>query len=363
MSTYFKENKILLCICFVILCLLGFCYRGQMQESEKQAQASITITDSIGRTVGLEKPLKRVCVANAYNTDLTEMIVALGCLDTIVGVDQNILWNSAAFKNKFKKDDLICAREGIVLNYEKIISLKPDALLISSKGSWFDAQEKLSKFGIKVIVIDTHILENFNHNCDVLGKIFGKEERAKEIKDYYNGQLDYVKKQLANIPNRKTIYLECGRPGATTMKGSYFYSLVQYSGGINIMEDAVERHAVPEAAILRNPQYIVKLGDRRWKYSHIPPTEKEVMIIRNEMKSRPGWDEIDAIKNDKLFQLSFFSHCGASKIIGVLYVAKFLYPEYLPDLHPEQAFKLWMEKYLDLKYQPGHTYPPMSLDY
>ena len=96
------------------------------------------------------------------------------------------------------------------------------------------------------------------------------------------------------------------------MPGSYFYSLVQYTGADNIMEDAVERHVLPEAVILRNPDYIVKMSDRRWKYSYTPPTEKEHLLIRNEMKNRSGWEEIDAVKYDRIFQLSYFSHCGAS---------------------------------------------------
>lgn len=329
---------------------------------EQQSATLITVRDSLGRKITLDKPLTRVAIANAYNTDLTELVTALGCLDTIVGVDQNILWNNEAFHNKFTQDQLICAREGLAINYEKVIALKPQALLISSKGSWFDAQEKLSHFGISVIVIDTHDLERFADNCDLLGKIFGKKNRAGEIKNYFGGQLQYVQKHLADIKNRKTVYFECGGPGATTMPGSYFYSLVKYTGGINIMEDAVERHIVQEAVILRNPQYIVKMSDNRWKYSYRPPTLDEHQKIKKEMLTRNSWEEIRAVQNDNIFQLSYFAHCGASKIIGVLYVAKFLYPEYLPDLHPEAVFKLWLTKYLNLEYLPGHTYPPMQIN-
>ena len=357
MKKVFKITLSLFLVFYIILC-----YGCTYNNISGSNHSTIVVNDNLGRKIELDKPLSRVVVANAYNTDLTELIVALGCLNTIVGVDQNILWNNEAFHNKFNKDQLICNREGIVLNYEKIVELNPQALIISSKGSWFDAQEKLKDFGIKVIVVDTHDMEKFNNNCTLLGKIFGKEKQAEEIKRYFGGQLEYVKKQLANINNRKTVYFECGSPGATTMPGSYFYSLVKYTGGINIMEDAVESHILPEAVILRNPEYIVKMSDRRWKYSYIPPSREEQDAIKKELITRPGWDEISAVKNNRIFQLSYFSHCGASKIIGVLYVAKFLYPEYLPDLHPEQVFKVWLTEYLGLEYIPGHTYPSMKID-
>lgn len=364
MENKFYKNKknFIICICiFSALFYNSFISKNHSENDHPDAQ--IIVYDSLNRKIELNQPLTRVAIANAYNTDLTKMVAAIGCLGTIVGIDQNILWNNEAFHNQFTKDQLICSREGLAINYEKVVALNPQALLISSKGSWFDAQEKLSAFGIKVIVIDTHDLEKFADNCDLLGKIFNREKQAAQIKAFFGGQFEYVKKQLNNISDKKTVYFECGGPGATTMPGSYFYSLVKYTGGINIMEDAVERHITPEAVILRNPQYIVKMSDRRWKYSYKPPTFEEQKLIKEDLLSRPGWDEIDAVKNDKIFQLSYFAHCGASKIIGVLYVAKFLYPEYLPELHPEKVFKIWLNQYLKLTYQPGHTYPEMSLDY
>lgn len=348
----------MLALCILLYLLFSECYDQDTDNS--LSNVSITVTDSLGRSIELERPLTRVAIANVYNTDLTEMVAALGCLDTIVGVDQNILWNNEAFHNKFTEKQLICAREGTVINYEKLIELAPQALLMSSKGSWYDAQEKLGRFGIKVIVVDTHDLENFAANCDLLGKIFAKEQRAQDIKSYFGGLLAYVQKQLKDIPHRKRVYFECGSPGATTMPGSYFYSLVKYTGGINIMEDAVERHIVPESVVLRNPEVIIKMSDRRWKYSYRPPSPQEAQLLRREIMTRPAWDEITAVKNNDIFQLSYFAHCGASKIIGVLYVAKYLYPEYLPDLHPEAAFKEWLTKYLELEYLPGHTYPALS---
>ena len=45
-----------------------------------------------------------------------------------------------------------------------------------------------------------------------------------------------------------------------------------------------------------------------------------------------------------------------------MYIAKFLYPDKLPDLHPEEVFKTWLEKYQGLDYIAGHTYPQFSLE-
>ena len=84
--------------------------------------------------------------------------------------------------------------------------------------------------------------------------------------------------------------------------------------------------------------------------------------IREELKSRPGWDEIDAVKNDNILLLSHYVHGGASKLVGTMYIAKYLYPDLLPDLHPEQVFKDWLEKYQKLEYIEGHTDRPYGFE-
>ena len=93
-----------------------------------------------------------------------------------------------------------------------------------------------------------------------------------------------------------------------------------------------------------------------------PPTAAEHQAIKDELKNRPSWDTIDAVKNDNIFLMSHYVHGGASKIVGAIYLAKYLYPEQLPDLHPEQVFKDWLEKYQHLPYIAGHTYPAYSFD-
>lgn len=79
------------------------------------------------------------------------------------------------------------------------------------------------------------------------------------------------------------------------------------------------------------------------------------------MIERPGWDEIDAVKNDNMLFLSHYAFDGASEIVGALYIAKFLYPEYLPDLHPEVVFSTWLTKYQRIPYISGHTYPAFGM--
>lgn len=312
------------------------------------------IEDSIGRKIELTLPLTRVVVANAYNT---ELINAVGAIDCVVGVDYGIYQDQEEYKGRFKYEQII-GKSQRELNYEKIIELAPQALILTDNGSWEEAEKKLSKFGIKVIVIDAYYTDKFFENCKLVGKLFGKEERAKEVSEYFSKQLYYIKTKLKDVP-QKTLYFEYRREGNTTVPGDYFYNMVKFSGAKNIFDDAKNVSVDSESIIFRNPAYIVKVGENNVSAKYLPPTEKDWQDRKLNIINRSGWDSIDAVKNDRILLLSHFLHGGASKIVGTVYIAKFLYPEYLLDLQPEEVFRKWLE-YQDLDYVAGHTYPKLD---
>lgn len=350
-----KYLRLFLCVlaAAVMLCLVGC---GDDKAVNKNTSMQ-TVTDSIGRKVELPYPITKAVVANAYNV---ELINAVGALDAVIGVDYNIYQNPTGFKGKFNKDQVI-GKGQRELNYEKIVELNPEVLILTGNGSVSEAEEKLKPFGIKVLVCDAYYTDEFKDNCELLGKVFAKEKEAKECSDYFMSKLDYIKKQLKDVP-KKRVYFEYRREGNTTIPGDYFYNMVDYSGADNIFKDAVNVQVDSESIIKRNPQYIVKVSNVNVYSTYEPPTVEEHQAIKDDLKSRPSWDTIGAVKNDNIFLMSHYVHGGASKIVGAIYLAKYLYPEQLPDLHPEQVFKDWLEKYQHLTYIAGHTYPAYSFE-
>lgn len=312
------------------------------------------IRDGIGRNVEVSLPLTRVVVANGYNA---ELINAVGALDAVVGVDYGIYQDEEEYKGRFKYNQVI-GKSQRELNYEKIIELAPQALILTGNGSWEEAENKLSKFGIQVIVVDSYYTEQFFDNCKFVGKLFGRERQANAISEYFLRQLNYIHTKLKNVP-KKTVYFEYRREGNTTVPGDYFYNMLELAGAKNIFDDAQNVSVNSESIILRNPDYIVKVGENNIAAKYIPPTEFEWIKRKNNIIDRDGWDSIDAVKNDRILLLSHFLHGGASKIVGTVYIAKFMYPEYLSDLHPEEVFKTWLT-YQNLEYVKGHTYPDID---
>lgn len=354
-----KTRYILYCLLIVLFTLVlnGCQHKSTSTNTELSNEGQIKITDSLGRQIILKNPVQRAVVSNAYNA---ELINAVNAMEQVVGVDYYIYQDQAGFKNRFSKDMVIGQSQGD-LNYEKIIELKPQVLITTSNSNWKDMEKKLSPFNIKVIIVDSYYTVNFADNIYLMGEIFGKRQEAEECKSFFLSKLDYINKQLDGIP-KKSVYFEYRTAGRTTVPGDYFYEMVNLAHGANVFADAPNSNVDIEAVVEKNPQYIVKVSDSNVYSSYVAPTKAEMETIYNNIVSRPGWDSIDAVKNHNILLLSHYVHGGASKLIGTMYIAKFLYSDKLPDLYPEEIFKEWVEKYQHLSYVSGHTYPEFSLE-
>lgn len=324
------------------------------EEAQKESQ---TVIDSLGRHVMIPKQVKHAAITNAYNA---ELITAIGAADQISGVDYYIYQDQEGFKHRFTEDNLIGSSQG-GLNFEKIAQMAPDVLILCENDGWQTAEEKLKPFGIPVVVCNAYYTDQFKNNVALLGQIFGKPERAQKLSDFFMKRLEYIDQQLKNVPKR-SVYFEYRTPGKTTIPGDYFYKMVEFAHGDNIFSNAKNVQIQIEDVVKKNPQYIVKVSDANVYSSYIPPTMVDMHRIYNGITSRPGWDGIDAVKDKYILLLSHYAHGGASKLVGTMYIAKFLYPDYLPDLHPEEVFKTWVTEYEGLTYHEGHTYPAFSLE-
>ena len=358
-----KGTVKILCTAIMIATLAAIVSACSSNESNKaitelpEDKNMMIVVDSIGREVELPDPVTKAVVANAYNT---EIINAIDALDCVIGVDYNIFQDKDSWKNRFT-EDMVIGKSQKDLNYEKIIELDPQVLILTDNGTWEEAQQQLEAFGIKVVVCNAYYTNEFEKSCDLLGQIFGKETEAEELKNYFMEKLDYIQENLKDV-EKKRVYFEYRTEGNTTIPGDFFYYMVEYSGADNVFKDASGVQVESEAVVEKNPEYIIKVSAPNVYSSYYPPTEEEHKAIKEELISRPGWDETDAVKDDNILLLSHYVHGGASKLVGTMYIAKFLYPDQLPDLNPEEVFRDWLEKFQKLDYIEGHTFPAYTFE-
>lgn len=351
----FKSKFLKILFIFTNLCFTTSIFAKTSQILKKQIQ----ITDNVGRIVDISVPIEKAIVVSRYNN---ELIRACGAINNVIAVDMNTAQDRAYWSN-FKVEDVI-GKNQKDLNYEKIISLSPEVFILPANGSYKEAEKKLTPFGIKVIVISGYDTSDFYNQINNIGIIFGKEKEAKDFIDFYEIPLKYIEKNLQDI-DKKTIYWEDSKDFYTAFPGSYYYNMIEASGGKNIFGDqntkTSESQVDSEAIIIKNPSVIVKniSPAQAIKGSGIyaPPTKEQQIKTIEEIKNRTGWGNIEAVKNNNIYLMSQFGHGGASKMIGAVYMAKWIYPENLPELDPDLIFEEWLEKFQGFKNIKGHFYP------
>lgn len=326
------------------------------QEEQEEVPATQVLVDFAGREVELPVPVKTCVVADRYNS---EFIRACGAVDRIIAVDMNTA-QDRTYWGMFDPENVI-AENLKELNYEKIIALNPQVVLVPDLTPYEEAAEKLEPFGIQVFVLSAYVMDAFEEQTEAIGKMFGTEEQAQKFYSYFHDKLEYVAKQLEGVEKR-TVYFETVNDYGTAFEGSSYYNMLKVAQTENIFSTDTEglsaKEIDPEAVIARNPDVIIKLITASEALSgtgvYTAPTKEDFKNAYDNICGRVGWDSISAVQNDDIYFMTQFSHGGAAKMVGALYVAKMVYPDLLPDLEPEEAFRAWLEEFQGFDYVPGH---------
>lgn len=352
---------------FVLIVLLSF-FVGCGQKQESESQGNIKFKDIKGREVTLKEPAKRIFLGFyeesylAVAKDFSKVVsIAKGewadffsgqykAYEEQMPEIKNIVDTGSVYKGSFSMETLLKSRPDVAI----LAPFQYDTL-----GENID---KLEASGIKVVVIDynSQTLDRHLESTRILGKVTGNEKRAEILAKQYEDAIKDVEKKVANVKNKKKVYVELGNLGAKEIGNSYgnylWGSLVKTAGGNNIAEGKVESYGPlsPEYILQVNPE-VVFLAGSRWTND----AGDRVLIgfgVKPEQTSqrmtpytqRVGWEKLDAIKNGNVFAVD---HGGLRTIydyVYVQYIAKALYPELFVDVEPMENLKNFYKEYLPI---------------
>lgn len=323
-----------------------------------QAAPAITIIDGVGREITLDKPVTRAVVASRYNN---ELIRAMGNIDNVIGVDTNTA-QDRVYWPQFNPDEVIGTGQND-LNYEQIIKLAPEVLITPKNSSYETDIEKLAPANIQVIVVTGWDTASMVEQLDILGQVFGNEQGAKKVSDFFTEMMDEVAGRVANIEPKKTIYWEYGDDYTTAIPGTSndgWHQMMVSAGGINIFDDpTIQTKTIdPEHILAADPSLIIKVTSGKALKNtgvYTPPTQEEFAEIAQEMVARPGWSDLQAVSTGNFYITTGFAAGGLGKMIGVVYAASWLYPEAMAGVDPDAVFAEWMEMQGQTEV-PDHVY-------
>ncbi|HBQ80208.1 MAG TPA: iron ABC transporter substrate-binding protein [Erwinia persicina] len=348
-----------------LLCALSFAVLTFTSSVSAKVQ---TLTDVIGRKVNVDLPAKRVVLGFYF-----EDYMAVGgekAYDAVAGISREAWegwvpanWNMhVAHRPSLKTIPDVGEVEAQSFSVEKVLSLNPDLVILAD---WqFQALgqdvQRIEKQGIPVVVIDfnAQTVERHVASTRVLGTLTGQEARASEMAALYAGALKQVADRIAAAgkPQPK-VYVEFGNKGPEEYSFTYgknmWGAMATAAGGNNIATPFVEWWGPlnPEQVLASRPDAVFISGRENNKNPNALPMGQGVKVeeARAKLKGfmqRPGWNELPAVKNGKVFGV----YQGASRTLSdfamVQYMATQIYPDLLTDLDPLGNYMTFYIKYL-----------------
>lgn len=251
----------------------------------------VFIKDALGRVVAIKSEPNRIV---SGTPSITEILFTLGLSNKVVGVDQYSNYPPELLE--LIKTGKIQTVGGVTtLNPEKVASLQPDVVFIDAS-----LQRKfistLEGFGLTVIALESPNVDEVINNIRLIAKITSKFKEGEATIDKIVNTINEVKTKISNATKQKVVFLVYPNPLWVTGNGTYLNEIISIAGGINVFSDRSGWFVVnPEQIVAANPDVIIMSSMALPK----PPEE-----LLNYFKSLPGFDQINAVKNNRIYILS-----------------------------------------------------------
>ena len=337
-----------------LACFLARCSRKPAPPPRER----LTIVDSTGAEVSVPQPLERVVVLASQPA---EVIAALGAHDKVVGVTRHVLRDAITrmvYKGKPSVGEILSP------SVERILELKPQ--LVVTVGAWSGAREaasgiaeRLRRYDIALAYIDCFPdADTVLRDTQTLGRLFHKERRAKEYVAFFKKYLDLIKQRTQRLePSKRTrVYMGAAAYAVT----HWGHKMVAAAGGLDIAADVPTPWARLSAEWIlgKDPQVIVARAMPARSLGYGVVEEQNAGAQRQALLNRPGWAGVRAVRDGKVYLLAF-EVCSAPRApIGILYMAKWFYPELFEDLDPDAVHKEFLREFFGFQeYEGMFVYP------
>ncbi|MFW5981321.1 MAG: ABC transporter substrate-binding protein [bacterium] len=319
-----------------------------------KADPQITVSDSANRKLTITQPIERVAI---LNDNAAEILRALGVEEKIVGIHQ-VMQGNPYWSDEIQSKPVVASFSEI--NYEMLAEVEPQLVISSTRAHGVVGEQgHLQDFNIVDLKLSLRRPELLKDEILILGQIFNKEEEAKELVEFYQHYEDLIATTIKNIPleDRPKIFVEYHAGDyATGGINSRFYQQAILAGANNISSEFNGDYKVnPEWLIEKNPDFILRehggaLGQNIDNYDLAEQ-------VRQEIINRPGLQFTNAVSNENIYILPIELYSRPRYIVGVAYLAKWLYPDQFVDLEPESIHPEYLERFQGVEYSGLWAYP------
>ena len=230
-------------------------------------------------------PERIVCLSD----ETTETLYLLGEQDRIVGISSHTVRPAEARKEKLKIGGFTS------LKLEKILALKPD-LVLGFSDLQADVASELIRAGVQVFIFNQRSIGGILNMIATLGNMVGVAGHATELIAVLAAEMERVRRRTKDFSQRPRIYFEeWNKPMISAIR--WVSQLIEVAGGEDCFAE-LAAHADARQRIISSAHEVVErkpdiiIGS--WCGKRFQP---------EEIKARPGWDRIPAVRDAQVFEI------------------------------------------------------------
>lgn len=292
-----KSQKEMIIIVAILLC--------SCSVLPSLGDSPISITDSSGHTVNLERLPERILITGRANfmildavylfPDVNEKIIAIAksnqsALTFLPLIDKGI-YEKAVIENN--------------AGPEQIAAFNPDLVIL--KNSTVDSLgQPLETLGIPVVYQDLETPEAFYQDVQVLGQLFGDPDRAEMIINYYRSRMDSIQElvSISNVIQKPDVLIlkynnEGGEIAFNVPPATWLQTImVETVGGNPIW---IEAGVGDGWSIVTLDQIAVWDPDQIYIIDYQGGASQVVADLKND----PFWKELRSVQNAQIFAFPY----------------------------------------------------------
>ncbi|WP_296645433.1 ABC transporter substrate-binding protein [Romboutsia sp. 13368] len=252
--------------------------------------------------VKIETPREKAVTLSQF---MTEMLLALDLGDKMVGtalLDNPILPEFEEAYNKIPELEIgeghSVSKEGFMATGADFVSGWDSSISDQTTGAPDELIEKdITPFMAKSYNPDATV-ETVYEDFELLGKIFGVEDKANEVINKMKSDIKVVTDKVGDIKEEarvKMMVYDSGENDAMVVGSGLANNLIDLAGGSNIFGKDETKPYINvswESIVAENPEVIIVTD-----YLAGSPVEEKIEFL----KSHPALKDVDAIKNDKIY--------------------------------------------------------------
>jgi iron complex transport system substrate-binding protein len=323
-------------------------YNQDIPKISAKEPEEIHIRDSNNNDIVIRGPVYRIVSLNAATT---EMLVNIGAEEQIVGVaDFIVADNHPGMRKRLVNATGVGSLTSP--DIETILKLHPDVLMAYTNKP-LNYQQMVDS-GITVIQMSCYRPEELARDARSLGRLTGQNEQAERYAQFTERNLELIQERLQNISDheRPRVYMEYVNDYMAYGPGSGADRMLELLKAENIAGDLPGQNirVSKEWVIEQNPDVIIRT---------FAPMKGNCTVIRQDIIDRPGFSNLNATRTGKIYCMTTGLVTTPRSVIGLLYLAKVLYPERFSDIDPAAILEEYKTEF-SVVYDENEIFQPTA---